>query len=419
MNIFSVFAFLIPFPLFFDLSSRSLLIHPVVFNTILMLRAGISVPIGLLGLALVIVCSLPRAGWRLRADRNVLIALCGLAVFCFIELHRVTPVRLLSLATPVLLLLASTGVVSQRGIVDKIARGYLAGMLVQVFLHVASMCFYSPGKESLIASTRCFFGYEIYQALLSYAAVLSALETALIVYAFSPRHRPQRPRALVLAGILFAMIAIMNRKAALADEILLFLISAFLTARSAGSRKIEAIRERFAANALMFAVVALSPCIFIFFSKREISVDFVFEQRAGIYELFWASLPHLSWAEILTGKTPGWGGTSNFVLELVMRSGLIGAAAYLCGLAAALKRFYRALLVRAEEAEPALRGDLPVKMWFAFALASLTVANLVNMDIQLPYYSTNVLMINVCFVFYYFRSPSNGKRPEELIYNHA
>jgi len=159
------------------------------------------------------------------------------------------------------------------------------------------------------------------------------------------------------------------------------------------------IRKKVSKYAFISVFLTFVALMVVEFSPREISMDDAMEQRGGSYEF----LMDANFFQILTGYVDGWGGYSNFIIELIVRSGLIGMVPYLLGLTLAMRHFYLALFVSAGDDALTLRGDIYMKSWFAFALGSFLVGNLVNMNIQLPYYTGNFLMINVCFVFYYSR----------------
>ncbi len=161
--------------------------------------------------------------------------------------------------------------------------------------------------------------------------------------------------------------------------------------------------NRAISNVLVLGSLTFVAYIFLNYGPREISLDVAVDQRGESYEMFKAEWLNSNWLQVLTGYSSGWGGYSNFIVELIVRSGLIGMLAYLLGLAYAIKRFYRALIDSAGADAHYLRGDIYIKSWFVFALGTFLVGNLVNLNIQLPYYSLNFLMINICFVFHYTR----------------
>ena len=407
MSLFSLIAFLIPFPLFFDLSSGSFVLHPIEYNKI-MISAGTPVPIALLGLVLIILLSSPRV-LRLRLNRDVAIALSGLALFCFIELPRLAPIRLFSVAVPVLLILGACSVAAQPVIAEKISRGYLAGLLCQSLLHVASMFFYSLGREDIYSASRTFFGYEIYQAMLSYSAIFSAAGAAMLIAALAPKNKSRRLLLLALATPAYLIVICATRKAALADMAFVFLINAFLMLRSVRFPEIYKVERQFLQHAFIFTVLTTMLCLAVIYSPRDLRVGTAVADRSSNYENVLAALPNLRLSELLIGYEPGWGGYSNLFVELFVRSGLIGMTAYLLGLVMAFRRFYLALFVPAGEAALALRADIYVKCWFTFALASFLVGNLANVNLHLPYYAVNFIMINICFIFFYSRSGEFGR----------
>jgi hypothetical protein len=405
MNLYTPLAFLIPLPLFFDFGSRSFVIHPVEYDKNLVLEAGVPLPIGLAALALIILFSFTRVV-SLSMNKAVPLTLVCLAIFALIAATRVEPLKLFAVLLPVLLLLVFSVTVSQPRIVEKISKGYLAGVFFQVYLHVASIFFYGSDLEALITASRTIFGYEIYQAWISYSAVLSVVGGAGIIYALSLNNLSSRLRVLMLTFPVYLIVILAARKAALVDLALIFLINAFLMLRAIRFPEIYLFRKKGLKNALIFIFLSFLVYFFVVFSPRELSLFIAQEQRSGSYEAFMAALPTLSLFQVLTGYAPGWGGYSNFIVEVIVRSGLIGMVAYISGLTFATMRFHRALFIPTGGNAISLRGCIHIKSWFAFALGSFIIGNLVNMNIQLPYYTVNFLMINICFVFYYSRSLS-------------
>lgn len=403
MSTYYILAFLIPLPLFFDLLSWSFVISPIDDSQILV-EAGAPVPIGLAALALIIFFSCLRLE-RLRFNKALPFTFASLAVFSLILASRVEPLKLVALLLPALFLLAFSAALSQPQIFEKLAKGYLAGVLFQACLHACSIVFYSSSLETLFMSSRTFFGYEIYQAWVSYSALLSMAAGAAVIYALSLRNLPSMLRVLMLTAPIYLIVILSARKAALVDLVLIFLINTFLFLRTFSFSDIYMIRKRALINVVKLICISLFTFVFVFAVSelRETSLDLALEQRSSSYQIFYEMLLTLNWFQVLTGYESGWGGYSNFFVELIVRSGLIGMLAYLFGLFNATRRFYLALFVPAGEDARALRGDIRMKCWFAFALGTFIVGNLVNMNIQLPYYTTNFLMINVCFVFYYSR----------------
>lgn len=201
------------------------------------------------------------------------------------------------------------------------------------------------------------------------------------------------------------------------DLTIIFLINVFLMLRNFGSLKKYMISKQIITYVLIFFVLSFAALMFESFSPREITYDDAMEQRSGAYEIFVAELSALNWFQIMTGYAPGWGGYSNFFVELIARSGLLGMLPFLLSLVIATRYFFLSLFLQADGGAGVQRHDIYFKCWFAFALGSFLVGNLVNMNVQLPYYTVNFLMINVCFVFYrtqYLRNKARTFKAERL-----
>jgi hypothetical protein len=402
MSLYSALAFLIPLPLFYDLASLSLVIFPIDYDNVGLLEAGVPIPIGLATFAVIILFSLLRKG-SLHIKKAVPFTIACLAVFIIIAASWVDTLKLLAVVVPVLFLLVFSGTVAQSRIVEKIAKGYLVGVIFQTVLHFISILDDVTSLVSMMSASRNFFGYELYQALVSYSAVLSAAGGAGIIYSLSQKSLSISLRVLIITIPIYMIVFFAARKAVLVDLVLIFLINGFLMVGIICSSRHYINMKRALPNVFLFLILTLGIYIFLNYGAREISLDDAVGQRSESYEIFKAEFLTLGWDQVMTGYASGWGGYSNLVVELIVRSGLIGMVAYLLGLAFAAKCFYRALINSAGDDAHYLRGDIYMKSWFVFALGTFTIGNLVNLNIQLPYYFVNFLMINLCFVFYYTR----------------
>lgn len=398
MRIYSFLSFLIPFPLFIDLASGAFVIHSVDYD-VMLTEVGVPIPIGLAAMALIILFSFLRVV-RLRLNKDVALTIACLTIFSFIASNQVDALKLLAVQLPIVLLLFFSATVSQPRIVEKIFKGYLVGVLFQIWLHASSIILYSLDVQSLFSLSRSFFGYEIYQAWISYSAVLSAAGAAAVIYALSLTNLSSRPLIFMLVIPIYFIVILASRKAAMVDLAIVFLINVFFMLRSFGSLKKYMISKQLITNVLIFFMLSFAALMFESFSPREISYDDAMEQRSGAYEIFVAELSNLNWFQIMTGYAPGWGGYSNFFVELMARSGLLGMLPFLLSLVIATRYVFLSLFVQGIGGVGVQRFDIYIKCWFAFALGSFLVGNLFNMNVQLPYYTVNFLMINVCFVFY-------------------
>ena len=402
MSIFSTLAFFIPLPLFFDIASQSLILEPVESANVLLLGSGIPVPIGLPAFMVIIVLSLkPLVGFRV--NKAIPVTLFFLAVFVFIAIHRVELFKLAAVILPVLFLLAFSITISDLRIAEKVANGYIFGVLFQVYIHFFSMVLGGLDLLSLYEAGRSIFGFEIYQALISYSAFISFAGGAGLIFALSSQNFFVGFKILIVLCPFYLIVASLGRKAALVDLLLLFVLNIFLVIRSLVASRVPVFGRRSFFGYFFIFIMLFMFYIFFDLSPREITLDHAISQRSYSYEIFMDAIPDLTLLEILTGYVSGWGGFSNFIVELMARSGLVGTAAYLLAISFAIRRFYRSLFVYSSRRSLYIRGDIYVKSFFVFACLSFLVANLVNLSLQLPYYTLNLMMICVCFVFYYSR----------------
>jgi hypothetical protein len=409
MSLYPVLAFLIPLPLFYDVGNLSFVIYPIDDNNVLQLENGVPIPVGLATLAVIILFSLMRKV-SLHINKAVPVTLSCLAVFCIIAASRVDMLKLLAVLLPVLFLLVFSGTVSQPRIVEKIAKGYLFGLLFQAYMHVISILNEGASFISVISASRTFFGYEIYQALVSYSAVLSAAGGAGVIYALSLRSLSRSLGVLMLTVPVYIIVIFAARKAAIVDLAIIYLINVFLMLHMVFFSRHKITMKRALPNVFLLIILTFVVYISFSYAPREISLEVVLDQRGGSYEIFKAELFTAGWVQVMTGYASGWGGYSNFIVELIVRSGLIGMVAYLLGLAFATRRFYHALINPTGGNAHSLRDDIYINSWFVFALGTIIIGNIANLNIQLPYYSSNFFMINICFVYYYTQHLKDNMR---------
>ncbi len=400
MNLFSVLAFLIPLPLFFDLRSLSFIIHQTQFDQVLLLDDGAPIPIGLVALLSILIFSSPQF-FGIRVNKAWPYALSCLAVFNLIAANRVDNFKIIAVSLPILLLLIFSAALSNRVIAEKLSRGYIAGLLFQAYMHVVSILLNTRDFADIITASRNFFGYEIYQALVSYSAVVSLAGGAGVIFALS--FNSIRLRVLIMTAPIYVIVIFAARKAAIVDLLIIYMIISLLLLRSLIHPGVGSLRKSRLTNFLFLILLSCMIYLFIDLVPREITLNNALDQRGDSYDVFLGELQNLSFLQVLLGYASGWGGYSNFIVELIARSGFIGMFAYVLGLTFAARRFYGVLFLLTGDKARMISGDFYMKSWFAFALGSLIVGNLVNLNIQLPYFIINFLMINICFLYFYSR----------------
>ena len=109
--------------------------------------------------------------------------------------------------------------------------GYLLGFFSQAFLHSISILMDLSADQSLISSARSFFGFEIYQAYVSYSAVFSLIACALIATAFFIGKWSTLAPYILFSSPIFLIVISAGRKAALLDLFLLTIVNLFVVFR--------------------------------------------------------------------------------------------------------------------------------------------------------------------------------------------
>ena len=397
MPLFFALAFFIPLPLFFDLSSLSFIIAE--FNPVsdLTLPGAIPLPIGLFCFAGVLLLSLFRSSFPVRG-RFFVYALLNLALFFLIAISRIQSLKLLAVLLPIPLLLLFTTTVSNSFILKSISNGYFSGFLFQTCSHFLSTIISSvSSSQDWSYFVRSFFGYEIYQAWISYSAILSLAAAGLFVYAISVRTPASRFVTIICLTPVIPLIIGLSRKAALVDLLLIIIVCIYSLFSSFSSSNPYMLKKHFFWLLSISTVFAFSAYSFVSSSSRDVSVDFAIEQRGFIFDLLFS----LDFGDFLFGFSSGWGGYSSLFVELIVRIGLIGLLPFCMSIFYSSRYFFSSLYTTAFKEIPPLLARTFLNTWFFVAIISLLVGNLVNMNIQLPYYAVNFLMINVCLLYFY------------------
>ena len=125
------------------------------------------------------------------------------------------------------------------------------------------------------------------------------------------------------------------------------------------------------------------------------------------YLIFLEKLNSGSLVQMLFGFDGGWGGYSNLFIELIIRLGLLGLSLYLLAIFFALKL---TLNMTAKLTNPAQNQFFRLSrspLWLFFFLSTVA-ANIININLQLPYYVLNLIFIILMFLYiqYIFEKPS-------------
>ena len=386
--IFIFLGFLIPFPLFFDAFTGDFLIAR--FSEIGYLsRFGAPVPIGFLSFLLIsLLLFITRTSKLLELFTPKLLLLIGSLLFLnFFQLNRLDPLQFLLLLIPLFLLVAILLIASNDDVVSPLSFGYFISFSIISLSHFISIIidqqssFFNP-----IYSFNHIFDFTVYQALVSYSAVLSFASCLCLIYSIFHIKYSKGLLSLLMFFIISSVVVHGGRKAFLLDlacvsvSLLLPLIPKLLRP----SRRVLIA---------FFATLSL-PLVFSQFGGylgRAISISAAQNARGGAYIRFLEQLDNSTIAQLLFGDGTSLAGLSNLFLSIISRLGFIYAVFYFILILLILSRF-RVLFVQ--------RFTNSYDFYFSksvvvFIVLSVLLSNFINMNFILPYYTVNVSLLAV------------------------
>jgi hypothetical protein len=401
-RLYYIFGAFIPIPLFFDLYSLSFfvqLLNSCSMNCIPVEYAagsyyGISapVPIGIITFALVVFLSVFSIKEKILAiSVEVLTLVFVLMFFIVLSISNIGIVKTIMLLFPFVCMFFAVGLTKNIGAYKKIGSGYIASFVFFILLHALSTLYLNiNGITGTFFLFNSIFGIQIYQASVSYSAVLSyAAVTLLFFIIFKSTFSP---KVIFFIIIIWFLLSLGARKAVLLDISILYLLFFFsICIRSAISLKIKK----------KFIILPFLPILFYVafsfsnFSSRDVSLDYALSQRAENYEVYFELMGNADLTQLLLGFGGSWGGFSNFYIEMIVRLGFLGFLLYVIA-------FLIGLLIVRKHIKYLFNFnnyDNYFLLWLWFTILTLVLSNLFNMNLQLPYYSMNFTMIMMIFLY--------------------
>ncbi len=390
---------IIPLPVFLNLLTGEILILKASLDNYLS-GFGTPVPLGLfvvvlLGMLAVVV---RRNSLREKVSKNGLII--SIALGCIFVIHALQSLdflRVVSLIFPYGAVIFVFLFSRANTLFSYSMKGYFFAISLFVVAHALSITIYGASEiENKMLLFISFFGYTIYQALISYSAVLSFFGCSLVILTSMPGSPMRRIWLLVLVVLIFYILGFGARKAVLLD---VFMLCVSFMLVGMGGMLIRLRLQKAMLNAyILMGVTVLFLLFFSGFAKRDLSYSVAVSQRGGAYEEFWKSMLNSSVVDFFFGHGGGWGGYSNMFVELIYRLGLFGILCYLLSLVILMKFVGAELLRHFAIGGHFNRIDYHFKVWFTFLVLSLLAANSVNMNLQLPYYVINIAFISLFFL---------------------
>jgi len=402
MNILYYFlGAIIPIPFFFDLYSSSFFVQllsscsdnciPKEYGAGSYGSIFAPLPIGIITFALVAFFSVIHTKKILIISKELLTLTFLLMIFTVLSILNIGIVKTLMLLFPFLCMCFAVGLTKNTRVYKKVGSGYIASFVFFVSLHALSTLYLIiNGVMGTFFLFNSIFGIQIYQASVSYSAVLSY--AAITLFFFSRYKRAFSPKIIFFIIIIFLLLSLGARKAVLLDIGILYLLFFFsICIRSAISLKIKKKVIILPFLPILF-YVAFS---FSNFSSRDISLNYALLQRAETYEVYFELMGNADLTQLLLGFGGSWGGFSNFYLEMIYRLGFLGFLFYVIA-------FLIGLLIVRKHIKYLFNFnnyDNYFLLWLWFSILTVVLSNVFNMNLQLPYYSMNFTMIMMIFLY--------------------
>jgi len=350
------------------------------------------VPIGIITFILVAFLSVFSIKEKILAISLEVLTLAFLLMFFIVlSILNIGIVKTLMLLFPFVCMFFAVGLTKNIGAYKKIGSGYIASFLFFVLLHALSTLYLNiNGITGTFFLFNSIFGIQIYQASVSYSAVLSyAAVTLLFFIIFKSTFSP---KVIFFIIIIWFLLSLGARKAVLLDIGILYLLFFFsICIKSAISLKIKNF----------FLILPFLPILFYVafsfsnFSSRDVSLNYALLQRVDTYNIYFDLLVNADLTQLLLGYGGSWGGFSNFYLEMIYRLGFLGFLLYVIS-------FFIGLVIVRKHIKYLFNfnsHDDYFLIWFWFTILTVALSNVFNMNLQLPYYSMNFTMIMMIFLY--------------------
>ena len=402
--LYFIVGWLIPLPIFYDLILGIVLLQKAV-DPDYFIGFLAPVPIAIFSLALLGLFSLLAGKFReplykgRRNDLRFAVVLSG--IFFVLALSSLDILRVISLAFPFGALIFVYLYSRTTTLFTYSIKGYFFSLASMITAHVISIVFFDFNYSGQVTNYMLFssiFGNKIYQAAISYSAVLSFFACMLIAAGFAAKRISSRVMFITLAILVYVILGYGARKAVLLDLFVLFMVFTVISLPRLLMHM--RIRKDTLRAFLMIGVLMIYLLYYTAFSERLLSYAQVVAQRGGAYETFWQDMSNASVIEVFFGHGGGWGGYSNIFIELIYRLGVMGFMLFVASFILSMKFVGTSVLLHFTTAKQAVRMDYHLKVWVVFLVLSMMASNSINMNLQLPYYVVNILFVSLAYLYW-------------------
>ena len=386
---------MIPIPLFFNLDSLSFIVQLSSFSGYIS-GFGAPVPIGILTFVLVVSLSVFYIKGKIHAisiSIEVLILIFFIMFFIVLSILNIGIIRTLMLLFPFWCMYFVTALTKNTRVYEKVCSGYLVSFLFFILLHFFSTLYFTfNGVRESFLLFNSIFGIVIYQASVSYSAVLSYTVITLSILSLYKSDLSQKIPIYFFIFIILFLLSLGARKAVLLDVGILFLLLF-------SYNFVRAVRASIITKTSVM-ILFLFPALFAlllsaFRSNRDISLEGAVGQRSEPYNIFFSLMNNADLTQILIGHGGGWGGFSNIYVDMIYRLGVVGFLLYFTA-------FFIGLIIVRKKIKYLFnfdKSDYYFSIWFWFTVLTIVLSNMFNMNLQLPYYSINLTMIMMTFLY--------------------
>ena len=264
--------------------------------------------------------------------------------------------------------------------------GYLFGLIALYLSNIFSFIYMGYINNNFwdLGYGPQIFNVEIYQYLVSFSASSSLTYGCIMLILFLLPLRKNIYLLFFIIALFSSFVAIMPlRKAALLDFYFVSIIISISIIFNLLKGKIRLIF--LVLVPVIFNVVLFSK---FFASTREVSVSDAIETRQGPYLIAMDRLNLSDPYGLLFGFEKDFGGYSNLILELFIRSGLVGVLFYISGLIFLISRFSKNLFFDRDK-----REKNSLFLIIIFIIFSLIVGNMANLNLASPFFIVNLALI--------------------------
>lgn len=425
---FFICGLLIPFPLFFEIGTKSFILIKFSPNVYTFETQG-AVSLGYF--ALVIISALIQLMSGFKFNQKIMCRWGFYVIFFGFLLLYVSLSRALSLISLFIFIQIIANSDLQKLYLDRLIGGYVIGVSIVLLSKIFEFGF--CGLVICDAPhSRALWGYEIYQYFVSFAAVTSLMAVVCLILILISSNRNIWYLVIIFL-LLVNEVAITYRKGPIVEMFFAFFLLSSTLFYSSG-KKISAMFKKKLSYSMFLAFIAGSVFIFSVQSNRELFSYAAFADRIGTYLIASQDIetpsakdsnapvginksnahnssagldkvnPPLIISEsgevesFLFGYFRGWGGYGNSFLEFFMRMGLFGLVFFMAALAIMFQNIYRIL-----ECTIGIGGNtthMVRLLLFAVFVFSIIFGNFINLNIQVPYYYTNLVLLILCSKFY-------------------